>query len=98
MTKERINNTQLLADSGLRIVHIHPDNCVNGRGMTFAYRPGRGNSVVEVSTAIVNRGDTFSRKIGTKTAIEHFLAGKTVFMPLGHVKNPVLALQSMSEN
>lgn len=84
---ERINNAERLKASGLRIVHILPRN--NGNlyprdrlGMTVAYRPVfRRPSVIEVSTALCRKGDVFSRKMGTKTAIENFQNGHTVFIP-----------------
>ena len=76
---EKINNTQLLADTGLRVIHRVPME-THGRGMTIAFRPTT-KPVVEISTAILKNGDTFSKKMGTKTAVENFQKGRTVFVP-----------------
>lgn len=76
--RERINNTQLLADNPtLRVRHFHQVG--NSRSMTVAYR--EGHSTIEIATAVVNPVDCFCRKMGTKLAIEHFLAGKVVIIP-----------------
>lgn len=87
----RIDNTSLLHESGLRIIHFPPDmtrreGSAARKGFTVAYRPhddkSGGKTVVEISTSLCKRGDTFSKKMGTKTAVENFLKGKTIFVPL----------------
>ena len=81
--REHIDNTQLLKDTGLRVRHIR--STVNGlnssstRDVTIAFRDG--NNVLEIATSVVNPVDCFSRKVGTKLAVENFLAGKTVRVP-----------------
>jgi hypothetical protein len=83
-SREKIDNTQLLKDTGLRILHIRknsrdfPDNTAV-RDMTIAFR--EGNSVIEIATAVVHPSDCFTRKIGTKLAVEAFLAGRTIHVP-----------------
>lgn len=78
---EPIDNTQLVKDfraQGGQIFHVRPTK--NRRGITFAFiQKGRR---FEVATAVQHSSDDFTKKIGTKTAIEHFTKGKTVFMPL----------------
>lgn len=84
--KEVINNAKLLEESGLRVVHILPINDYPGvshGGMTIAYRPtARGMRTVEISTSVCSPRDTWTRKNGTKLAIEHFLAGHTLRIPV----------------
>lgn len=82
-----IDNTELLASSGLRILHVRPYEFQFGsikqtvhNGMTLAYKINR--RTIEVATAVCHRVDTFTKKVGTKTAIEHFQAGKTILVPI----------------
>lgn len=80
---EPIDNTELVEQfraEGGRIYHALPYHS-GRRGVTFAFKVKGGR--VEFATAVQHRNDTFTKKIGTKTAIEHFHAGKTVFLPLG---------------
>lgn len=77
-----IDNTGLVdafrAEGG-QIVHIVPKRRPDGtytRGMTVAYKRLSGH--VELATAVQHRNDVFTKKMGTKTAIEHFHAGKTI--------------------
>lgn len=91
---EPINNTKLVEDfraAGGRILHINPTKRPGrkGRCMTIAFVPHNGR--VEVATSITHRNDCFTKKIGTKLAIEHFQAGKTVFLPI-NVKGCTQAL------
>ena len=82
---EPINNTELVHQfrlDGGKIIHMRPRLISPGfwsRGMTVAFKPK--GSRVEISTAVQHRHDTFTKKIGTKLAIEHFIAGKTIFLP-----------------
>ena len=81
--KEQIDNTQLLKDTGLRIRHYNV-NRVGIRPMTVAYR--EGSSTIEIATSIVHPLDKFCRKMGTKLAVEAFLAGKVTRLPkVAHV-------------
>jgi hypothetical protein len=78
-----INNTEIIADfkaMGGRVMHFRPDRFYNVRGMTIAFIQKSGR--IEVATAVQHRADDFTKKVGTKTAIEHFFAGKTVTIPL----------------
>lgn len=76
-----INNTELVNQfraEGGNILHIRPDD-FGSRGLTIAYK--LKSSRVEIATAVQHRNDAFTKKVGTKVAIEHFLAGKTVTLP-----------------
>lgn len=84
---EPIDNTDLVnafrADGG-GILHIRSAVSSWGdrailRGVTIAYR--LKGSRVEFATAVQHGSDDFTKKVGTKTAIEHFRAGKVVTMP-----------------
>lgn len=78
----KINNTDLLKQTGLRIRHFHGTDRFGYprmREMTVAYIEKRGR--LEIATAVVHSQDRFCRKMGTKQAIENFLAGKTVTVP-----------------
>lgn len=81
---DKIDNTALVAQfraAGGRIMHFRPNpNIPHARGITVAYVSK--NSRVELATAVQHRADSFTKKIGTKTAIEHFLAGKTIVLPV----------------
>ena len=69
---EPINNTDLVnkfrAEGG-GIFHVRP--VFSRRGVTIAYR--LKSSRVEFATAVQHGADDFTKKIGTKTAIEHLL-------------------------
>ena len=83
--REPIDNTELVRQfraQGGHIVHVRPRAVFNGavtRGMTVAFVIKGGR--IQLATAVTHRADDFTKKIGTKTAIEHFNAGKTVFLP-----------------
>jgi hypothetical protein len=89
---ERIDNTDLVAGfkaQGGRILHVPPLPNVAGRpknrGVTFAFRLLKNR--IEFATAVQHRNDDFTRKIGAKTAIEHFNNGQTVFFPIQRQKS-----------
>lgn len=82
ITKTKINNTQLLSDTGLSIIHINRVGF--GRSMTIAYK-GTSKTMVELATAITHPDDTFSRKAGTKQAVAAFTAGRTIRVPVDAV-------------
>jgi hypothetical protein len=76
--KEVINNTKLVEDfrgRGGRLIHIMGKT----RGMTVAFIPKNGR--VEISTSVQHRNDHYTKKIGTKLAVEHFNEGRTIFLP-----------------
>lgn len=75
-----INNAILVDEfraEGGKIVHIRPTD--RRRGITIAFKERSGH--IEIATAVTHRSDTFTKKIGTKTAIEHFKAGRVVTLP-----------------
>lgn len=78
-----INNSDLVEEfrrEGGHIVHYRGNRHSNNlRGVTFAYKLNNGR--IEFSTAVQHKNDTFTKKIGTKTAIEHFREGKTIILP-----------------
>jgi len=76
-----INNTDLITRfraEGGGIFHVRPEGD-RKRGITVAYKDK--GSRIEFSTSVQHRADTFSKKIGTKLAIEHFDGGHTVVVP-----------------
>jgi hypothetical protein len=80
--KEKIDNTQLLKDTGLRVRHFNGSDrfgLPRTRNMTIAYR--EGHTCIEIATAIVHPSDYFCRKVGTKLAVEAFQQGKTTIIP-----------------
>ena len=77
------NNGELLAANNLRIVHIRANPVRGTPDMTVAFRvPHRNSRTMEIATAVVHPKDYFARKVGTRTAIEAFLAGRTVRIPV----------------
>lgn len=81
----RINNTALLASApGVKVVHVRPDGNspkLRRKALTVAFRQNHKGHNIEIATAVVNPNDAFSRKIGTKLAVENFLDGKTTTIP-----------------
>lgn len=83
-----IDNTALVTEfreKGGRILHIPSDRPVwlGGkvrRGLTAAFIVKSGR--IEIATGVQHRSDDFTKKVGTKTAIEHFNEGKTIHLPL----------------
>jgi len=93
--KTKIDNTLLVKafhDEGGRIFHIRPHDGYTqpDRGMTVAYKKKSGR--IEMATSVTHRNDTFEKKIGTKTAIEHFRAGQTVNLPVTDVESLIRML------
>ena len=86
---ERINNDEAVAqfrNAGGNIIHVRPE-LPEDRGMTFAYV--RQGSRIVFSTAVQHRADVFTKKMGTRIAIEHFLQGKTVTLPFSNFSKPL---------
>jgi hypothetical protein len=81
---EPIDNTELVKEfraEGGHILHVHSYRNNDGhRALTVAFIPRSGR--IEVATSVTHRNDTFTKKIGTKAAIEHFRAGRTIDVPL----------------
>ncbi len=89
-----INNTELVEsfrDEGGKIVHLREQGTL--RGVTFAYKL-KGKRI-ELATAVTHTVDTFTKKVGTKTAIEHFRAGSVIVLPVRNPKNINNALRNM---
>jgi hypothetical protein len=83
--KPVINNTELITRfraEGGGVFHVRP-TAARPRGMSVAYKD-KGTRI-EFATSVQHGADAFTKKIGTKVAIEHFDAGKTVTVP--HSKN-----------
>lgn len=96
---EPINNTELMVGfraEGGGLFHVRPEKIPfsNGkytRGMTVAYKVLSGR--IELATAVQHRNDSFTKKIGTLTAIDHFRKGKTVCIPVRD-NRPIDTLQA----
>lgn len=76
---DKINNAKALADTGLRIIHINKVD-TGGRSVTIAYKGT--SALVEIATAVTHPDDVFTRKVGTQKAIEAFVAGRTIRVPV----------------
>lgn len=67
---------------GILITHAR---ATKGKGgVTIAYRKMNEHKncrMVEVATAYCSPQDIFSKKIGTRKALDNFLAGKTIMVP-----------------
>lgn len=81
--KEHIDNSKLLADSGLKIVHINNNRGADTtfRAMTVAYEQ-INKSHLKISTAVTHRSDTFTKKLGTRVAIQNFEKGNVIVVPI----------------
>lgn len=79
--KVTINNTELVeafrAEGG-KILHVRPTPY--HRGVTFAYEHQGGR--LTFSTAVQHVSDTFTKKEGTRLAIERFSMGQCVTLPV----------------
>jgi hypothetical protein len=78
-----IDNSELVSDfraAGGKLLHFRPDERGRTRGMTVAFVIRSGH--IELATAVQHRVDAFTRKLGTRTAIQHFQQGKTIALPL----------------
>ena len=96
-TKERINNTDLLKDSGLRVVHIRPGTFFDGsfrKGITIAFEP-TDKPVVRIATSLCKFGDTFCKKLGTRQAVENFRSGATIRVPYSKRRGVINSLKDM---
>lgn len=51
-------------------------------GMTVAYRHCKGNSFIEVATAVCSLKDLYNRKAGTVLSVENFMNGRVIRVPL----------------
>jgi hypothetical protein len=51
-------------------------------GVTVAYRHKSVNTFVEIATSICRDDEVFSRKLGTRTAVDQFVLGRVIRVPL----------------
>ena len=93
---DKIDNTQLVNDfraRGGRVVHCRA-TYETDRAVTVTYID-HGNRM-EISTAVQHSADDFTKKVGTKLAIERFNEGKTVVLPRKRSSKPSQALRDMA--
>lgn len=94
LAEENLRKEMLLKAKicGVGIVHIKSDeNGWRKGGMTVAFKKSnrypRGR-MVEVAVAVCSPDDTFSRKIGTKLALEKFFCEQVIELPLLEFYSP----------
>lgn len=94
LAEENLRKEMLLKAKicGVGIVHIKSDeNGWRKGGMTIAFKKSnrypRGR-MVEVAVAVCSPDDTFSRKIGTKLALEKFFSEEVIELPLLEFYSP----------
>ena len=84
LEQERLELIEVAKEEGIGIVHIFDKENPKG-GLTVAFRknsPYKSGKMVSVAVATCSTQDTFSKKLGTKLAIQEFLEGKTINLPL----------------
>lgn len=81
----KVNNGNLLTEHNLKVMHFRPGYDLPG--MTVAYREVNRN-VIEIATAITHPNDCFTKKIGTRCAVEAFISGRTAFVPVIYKRKP----------
>jgi len=87
LAEENLRKQMLLKAKicGVGIVHIKDDEGWRKGGMTIAYKKSsryKSGRMVEVAVAVCSPEDTFSRKIGTKIALEKFFLEQVIELPL----------------
>ena len=94
LAEENLRKEMLLKAKlcGVGIVHIKSDEGGWRKGgMTVAFKKSnrypRGR-MVEVAVAVCSPDDTFSRKIGTKLALEKFFSEQVIELPLLEFYSP----------
>lgn len=94
LAEENLRKEMLLKAKlcGVGIVHIKSDEGGWRKGgMTIAFKKSnhypRGR-MVEVAVAVCSPDDTFSRKVGTKLALEKFFSGEVIELPLLEFYSP----------
>ena len=90
-----INNSQAVQDfrrEGGGILHMRPE-FDQDRGLTLAFKVGRRH--VQVATALQHKADNFTKKIGTKLALERFANGQSITLPLTNPKDAVFMLKTV---
>lgn len=79
-----IDNTELVQafrDTGGRLLHLRPFtfDMAPSRGITVAFKIRSGH--IEVATSVQHKSDVFTKKLGTRVAIDHFNQGRTICIP-----------------
>lgn len=79
---DKIDNSRILADSNLHVIHFGPKWQTNpgDRPFTVAFRAT--GDILEVATAITHPKDNFVRKVGTRLAVEKFNNRETILIPV----------------
>lgn len=73
-----------MMDHDIRVCHGY-DPQDNRGGVTIAYRKcsgWRNTKMVEVSLAYCSSKDSFSKKIGVQLAVDRFMNGNTIMVPV----------------
>jgi len=79
----RARYLKIAKDQGIGIVHIHSEGIKGGLTIAFSKSsPYKHGVMVEVAVNTCSTNDTFSRKLGTHGALEKFLSGETILLPL----------------
>jgi hypothetical protein len=94
--KVKINNTNSLREQGLSVVHFNTnflDTHIT-RPVTIVYKM-KNRNVIEMATAVCHSADIFTKKVGTKTAIQNFYEGKTIMLPYFKDSRPSDFIQSL---
>ncbi len=74
---------KIAKDQGIGIVHIHREGLKGGMTVAFSKSsPYKHGVMVDVAVNVCSEKDTFSRKLGSFGAIEKFLGGETIQLPL----------------
>ena len=81
--KTRINNSQLMKDTGCRVVH----NRYSGETVAFKVE----NNRVTFATSKCHEKDTFTKKVGTQIATTRFKNGETKWINLNMMMNDYFA-------
>lgn len=75
--------TEMLYEHGIQICHAF-DPFNNKGGVTIAYSVAndfRNTRMVEIAVAYCSPHDIFNKKIGTRIAVDRFLAEETIWVP-----------------
>ena len=74
---------EILRDHNITVTHIFNESRNKG-GVTLAWRScntHRNTRMVEVAVAYCHPDDNYVRKVGSRLAVDRFLAGNTVVVP-----------------
>ncbi len=74
---------KIAKERGIGIVHIHREGTKGGLTIAFSKSsPYKHGVMVDVAVNTCSTNDAFSRKLGTHGALEKYLAGETIQLPL----------------